>query len=96
LCSGTAHEEDQPVHLKIKPELSAAPLEGYHRYGGVEGNFCPARVYEWLPPATPDQQPKLQINAANCVHCKSCDIKPYKVAVFLYHHPLPLPLPNNH
>jgi len=74
--SGTFHNEDQPSHLKIKPELEDAALEGYKKYGGVEGRFCPAKVYEWLEDS--EGKPHLQINKANCVHCKSCDIKPYK------------------
>jgi len=74
--SGTHHNEDQPPHLKIKPGMESVPMEGFRDYGGPEAKFCPARVYEWLQ----DEQgkPKLQINFSNCVHCKSCDIKPYK------------------
>lgn len=71
--SNTNHEEDQPVHLTLKD--SAVPVDvNYRLYAGPEQRFCPAGVYEFL---TDDDgsNPRLQINAQNCVHCKTCDIK---------------------
>lgn len=68
--SGTAHEADQPPHLRIKPGMEDAPAQvSYAVYGAPEQHFCPAKVYEYPEPG------KLVINAANCVHCKTCDIK---------------------
>jgi electron-transferring-flavoprotein dehydrogenase len=71
--SATNHEEDQPVHLKLKDD--SVPVNvNYKDYAGPEQRFCPAGVYEFL---TNDDgsHPRLQINAQNCVHCKTCDIK---------------------
>lgn len=71
--SATNHEEDQPVHLKLKDD--SVPVNvNYKDYAGPEQRFCPAGVYEFL---TNDDgsNPRLQINAQNCVHCKTCDIK---------------------
>lgn len=71
--SNTNHEEDQPVHLTLKD--GAVPVAvNYAEYAGPEQRFCPAGVYEFL---TDDDgsNPRLQINAQNCVHCKTCDIK---------------------
>jgi electron-transferring-flavoprotein dehydrogenase len=70
--SYTNHEEDQPCHLVLKdpavPTAINLPI-----YAGPEARFCPAGVYEFL---TDDAgNPRLQINAQNCVHCKTCDIK---------------------
>jgi electron-transferring-flavoprotein dehydrogenase len=70
--SFTNHEEDQPCHLVLKdPAIPVAinlPL-----YAGPEARYCPAGVYEFL--GIEDGKPRLQINAQNCVHCKTCDIK---------------------
>ncbi len=70
--SFTNHEEDQPCHLVLKdPSVPVAinlPL-----YAGPEARFCPAGVYEFL--GIEEGKPRLQINAQNCVHCKTCDIK---------------------
>jgi len=71
--SATNHEEDQPVHLTLKDD--SVPVNvNYKEYAGPEQRFCPAGVYEFL---TNDDgsNPRLQINAQNCVHCKTCDIK---------------------
>ncbi len=70
--SGVMHEEDQPVHLKLTDD--AVPVEvNLARYGGPEALFCPAGVYEFVEADGGGQ--RLQINAQNCVHCKTCDIK---------------------
>jgi len=70
--SFTNHEEDQPVHLVLKnPEI---PTEvNLPLYAGPEARYCPAGVYEFVDPDGTGQ--RLQINAQNCVHCKTCDIK---------------------
>lgn len=68
--SAIRHREDQPCHLQIR-DLQKAHLS-YRHYGAPETRYCPAGVYEWQ---TVNNKPKLQINAANCIHCKSCDIK---------------------
>ncbi len=71
--SNTNHEEDQPVHLRLKdPEVPIA--YNLARYDAPEQRFCPAGVYEILRDDD-GSNPRLQINAQNCVHCKTCDIK---------------------
>jgi len=70
--SNTNHEEDQPVHLTLKDP--AIPVEvNLALYDGPEQRYCPAGVYEFVEGQ--DGEPRLQINAQNCVHCKTCDIK---------------------
>jgi electron-transferring-flavoprotein dehydrogenase len=69
--SNTYHEEDQPVHLKLGEESRAVEIN-FRRYGGPEERFCPAGVYEYV---NKESSPELHINAQNCVHCKTCDIK---------------------
>ena len=69
--SSTNHEEDQPVHLRLAEPERAVPVN-FERYGGPEERFCPAGVYEYVDK---DSAPELRINAQNCVHCKTCDIK---------------------
>jgi electron-transferring-flavoprotein dehydrogenase len=70
--SNTNHEEDQPVHLTLKdadiPTAVNLPV-----YAGPEQRYCPAGVYEFVDGG--NSEPRLQINAQNCVHCKTCDIK---------------------
>ncbi len=69
--SNTNHEEDQPIHLQVKdPELQKR--SEYDVYAGPSTRYCPAGVYEWVEK---DGQPTFVINAQNCVHCKTCDIK---------------------
>ena len=70
--SFTNHEEDQPVHLVVK-DLELQKVSELGVFGGPSTRYCPAGVYEWL--GVEDGQPKYQINAQNCVHCKTCDIK---------------------
>jgi electron-transferring-flavoprotein dehydrogenase len=70
--SFTNHAEDQPVHLQVK-DLELQKVSELGVFGGPSTRYCPAGVYEWLEDA--DGKPKYQINAQNCVHCKTCDIK---------------------
>jgi electron-transferring-flavoprotein dehydrogenase len=69
--SGTSHAEDQPVHLTLK-DASVPVRVNLEEYAGPEQRYCPAGVYEFIDT---DSNPRLQINAQNCVHCKTCDIK---------------------
>ena len=71
--SGTNHEEDQPAHLKLVDE-AAAIEQGLAVWGAPERLYCPAGVYEILRDDD-GANPRLQINAQNCLHCKTCDIK---------------------
>jgi len=71
--SNTNHEEDQPVHLRLGDE--AVPIAiNLERFDAPEQRYCPAGVYEILRDDD-GTNPRLQINAQNCVHCKTCDIK---------------------
>jgi electron-transferring-flavoprotein dehydrogenase len=71
--SNTAHEEDQPCHLLLQqPELAISG--NLARYDAPEQRYCPAGVYE-IVQDDEAEGPRLQINAANCLHCKTCDIK---------------------
>ncbi len=70
--SFTNHEEDQPVHLQLTDP--AVPVAvNLAQFAGPEARYCPAGVYEFL--GQEEGEPRLQINAQNCVHCKTCDIK---------------------
>jgi electron-transferring-flavoprotein dehydrogenase len=69
--SNTNHNEDQPVHLTLK-DASIPTRINLAEYAGPESRYCPAGVYEFVEI---DGKPRLQINAQNCVHCKTCDIK---------------------
>jgi len=77
--SNTNHEENQPVHLQLRD--AAVPVDvNWRAYAGPEARYCPAGVYEFVPAgaaASPaaSNGVRLQINAQNCVHCKTCDIK---------------------
>ena len=70
--SNTNHEENQPAHLTLK-DSSVPVAVNLERFGGPESRYCPAGVYEFVPDEQGAQ--RLQINAQNCVHCKTCDIK---------------------
>jgi electron-transferring-flavoprotein dehydrogenase len=70
--SNTNHEENQPVHLTLK-DPSIPVKVNLAEYAGPEQRYCPAGVYEFVRGA--DGSERLQINAQNCVHCKTCDIK---------------------
>ncbi|MSQ70984.1 MAG: electron transfer flavoprotein-ubiquinone oxidoreductase [Betaproteobacteria bacterium] len=70
--SNTNHEENQPCHLTLKD--AAVPVAtNLMTYAGPEARYCPAGVYEFVKSA--EGEDRLQINAQNCVHCKTCDIK---------------------
>lgn len=69
--AGISHAENQPVHLRLhNPELAISV--NYQKFASPETRYCPAGVYEIIEEAG---KPQLQINAQNCVHCKTCDIK---------------------
>lgn len=70
--SNTNHEENQPVHLTLK-DTSVPVRINLTQYEAPEQRYCPAGVYEIIQ--DDDDKPQLQINAQNCVHCKTCDIK---------------------
>ncbi|MBO9689644.1 electron transfer flavoprotein-ubiquinone oxidoreductase [Roseateles chitosanitabidus] len=70
--SNTNHEENQPAHLTLK-DASVPVNVNLTKYAGPESRYCPAGVYEFVK--TDDNVERLQINAQNCVHCKTCDIK---------------------
>jgi electron-transferring-flavoprotein dehydrogenase len=69
--SNTNHEEDQPVHLRVA-DLNLQKASEHDVFAGPSSRYCPAGVYEWVEEAG---SPKFVINAQNCVHCKTCDIK---------------------
>lgn len=69
--SNTNHEEDQPPHLKVK-DMALQKSSEHDVFAGPSSRYCPAGVYEWVEEAG---NPKFVINAQNCVHCKTCDIK---------------------
>jgi electron-transferring-flavoprotein dehydrogenase len=70
--SNTNHEEDQPIHLRLREPERAIGVN-WERYRSPETRYCPAGVYEIV--GADAGAPRLQINAQNCVHCKTCDIK---------------------
>jgi electron-transferring-flavoprotein dehydrogenase len=78
--SGTSHDEDQPSHLLVQTDVCSSICGP--EYGHPCLRFCPANVYEITHDA--DGTPRLQINASNCVHCKTCDIMdPYQVITWV-------------
>jgi electron-transferring-flavoprotein dehydrogenase len=83
--AATEHDEDQPVHLKVA-DTSICVTRCAEEYDNPCTRFCPANVYEIVSDAMPDgsSSKRLQINAANCVHCKTCDIKdPYEIITWV-------------
>jgi len=79
--SGTRHEEDQPAHLKVA-DTAICETRCAEEYGNPCERFCPAAVYEMV--AKEGGGKRLQINAANCVHCKTCDIMdPYQIITWV-------------
>jgi electron-transferring-flavoprotein dehydrogenase len=69
--SNTNHEEDQPVHLRVA-DMGLQKASEHDVYGGPSQRYCPAGVYEWVEEGG---EARFVINAQNCVHCKTCDIK---------------------
>ena len=69
--SNTNHEEDQPVHLRVA-DMNLQKTSEHDVYAGPSNRYCPAGVYEWVEETS---GPRFQINAQNCVHCKTCDVK---------------------
>ncbi|SEN42602.1 electron transfer flavoprotein-ubiquinone oxidoreductase [Bradyrhizobium sp. OK095] len=69
--SNTNHEEDQPVHLRVA-DMNLQKMSEHDVFAGPSNRYCPAGVYEWVEEGT---SPRYQINAQNCVHCKTCDVK---------------------
>jgi electron-transferring-flavoprotein dehydrogenase len=81
--SGTAHDEDQPVHLLVH-DTSICVERCTVEYANPCQRFCPAAVYEMVPDAEAPAGRRLQINASNCVHCKTCDIMdPYGIITWV-------------
>jgi electron-transferring-flavoprotein dehydrogenase len=82
--SGTAHDEDQPVHLVVT-DVSVCATKCRAEFGNPCQHFCPANVYEMVPDETRGNGAvRLQINASNCVHCKTCDIAdPYQIITWV-------------
>ncbi len=77
--SGAAHEEDQPVHLLVA-DTSICVDRCAREFGNPCTRFCPAAVYEMVDDSSVAAGKRLQINASNCVHCKTCDIMdPYQI-----------------
>jgi electron-transferring-flavoprotein dehydrogenase len=74
--SAVKHNDQQPSHLRVRPEKADTPITVSHAiYDSPETRFCPARVYEVHVDEADPSKTKLQINNTNCVHCKSCAIK---------------------
>ncbi|MGL3111626.1 electron transfer flavoprotein-ubiquinone oxidoreductase [Bradyrhizobium sp. BR 1432] len=69
--SNTNHEEDQPIHLKVT-DMNLQKTSEHDVFAGPSNRYCPAGVYEWIEEGS---GPRFQINAQNCVHCKTCDVK---------------------
>ncbi len=81
--SATAHEENQPVHLKVA-DLELCVTRCLREFQNPCQRFCPAAVYEIVDDAAGKHGKRLQINASNCVHCKTCDIMdPYQVITWV-------------
>ena len=72
--SNTNHEEDQPIHLRVS-DIGLQHKSELAEFAGPSTRYCPAGVYEWLDDAGSPDGKRFQINAQNCVHCKTCDIK---------------------
>jgi electron-transferring-flavoprotein dehydrogenase len=81
--AATEHDEDQPVHLKVA-DTDICVTRCAEEYDNPCTRFCPAAVYEIVEDAAAEHGKRLQINAANCVHCKTCDIKdPYEIITWI-------------
>ncbi|HEV8238954.1 MAG TPA: electron transfer flavoprotein-ubiquinone oxidoreductase [Thermoanaerobaculia bacterium] len=81
--SGTAHDEEQPVHLLVH-DTTICVDRCTQEYGNPCQRFCPAAVYEMVPDPAAAAGRRLQINASNCVHCKTCDVMdPYQIITWV-------------
>ncbi|HWZ84268.1 MAG TPA: electron transfer flavoprotein-ubiquinone oxidoreductase [Terriglobales bacterium] len=81
--SGTKHEEDQPAHLVIH-DTNICNERCVKEFGSPCQNFCPANVYEMLDDSSAPNGKRISLNAANCVHCKTCDIQdPYQIITWV-------------
>jgi electron-transferring-flavoprotein dehydrogenase len=81
--AATEHDEDQPVHLHVA-DTDICATRCVVEYDNPCTRFCPAAVYEMVPDTDAPHGKRLQINAANCVHCKTCDIKdPYEIITWV-------------
>ena len=81
--SGTTHDEDQPVHLLVA-DTSVCATRCREEFGNPCQHFCPASVYEMVADEAKPGALRLQINASNCVHCKTCDIAdPYQIITWV-------------
>jgi len=81
--SGTKHEEDQPSHLIIH-DTNVCNTRCLKEFGNPCQNFCPASVYEMVEDAAQPNGKRISLNAANCVHCKTCDIAdPYQIITWV-------------
>jgi electron-transferring-flavoprotein dehydrogenase len=81
--SGTKHEEDQPAHLLIH-DTNICNERCLKEFGNPCQNFCPANVYEMVDDSAAPNGKRISLNAANCVHCKTCDIQdPYQIITWV-------------
>jgi electron-transferring-flavoprotein dehydrogenase len=81
--SGTKHEEDQPAHLVIH-DTNICNDRCITEFGSPCQNFCPANVYEMVDDSSAINGKRISLNAANCVHCKTCDIEdPYQIITWV-------------
>jgi electron-transferring-flavoprotein dehydrogenase len=81
--SGTKHEEDQPSHLIIH-DTNVCNTRCLKEFGNPCQNFCPASVYEMVEDTSEPNGKRISLNAANCVHCKTCDIAdPYQIITWV-------------
>ena len=81
--ASTSHDEDQPTHLKVA-DTNVCATTCVEEFDNPCTRFCPAAVYEMVEDASQPYGKRLQINAANCVHCKTCDIKdPYQIITWV-------------
>ncbi len=83
IFAATEHDEDQPVHLHVA-DTDICAARCVEEYDNPCTRFCPAAVYEMVEDASMPHGKRLQVNAANCVHCKTCDIKdPYEIITWV-------------
>jgi electron-transferring-flavoprotein dehydrogenase len=81
--AATEHDEDQPIHLHVA-DTDICATKCVEEYDNPCTRFCPAQVYEMVDDASAPHGKRLQVNAANCVHCKTCDIKdPYEIITWV-------------